>query len=94
MACGAAAFEVNRVTPAGEDVPAGHQITIEFDRDVAPLGAVAATEAQRARLVVQPAPGCEWRWLGLRTLACQLGRSHSSSGCAESWRGVAMVCVW
>lgn len=72
LALPALALEVVRVTPEGDEVPAGHQIVLEFDEDASPLGAMQASDEQLAHLRVEPALDCQWRWLDLRTLACQL----------------------
>ena len=60
---------VLRVTPAGEDVPPGRQIVIQFDRAVVPLGRM-----QRDSVPVRVEPGlpCQWRWLDQSALACEL----------------------
>ena len=72
LALPALALEVVRVTPEGVEVPAGHQIVLEFDEDASPLGAMQASAEQLAHVRVEPALDCQWRWLDLRTLACQL----------------------
>lgn len=66
------AVRILRVTPTGEDVPAGRQIVIQFNRPMVPVGRMARNASELA-LSIQPEPGCEWRWLNTSALACQLG---------------------
>ncbi len=65
-------LELVRVTPSGEDVASERQIVFEFNRPVVPLGRM---ERRREEIPISIEPGvrCEWRWLNLKTLACQLG---------------------
>ncbi len=62
---------VERITPAGQDVPAGRQIVIEFNRPMVPLGRMERRPEELA-VSVSPALSCQWRWLNTRALACQL----------------------
>lgn len=66
-------LELRRITPAGNDVDAGQQITLSFDRDVVPLGRMERT-ADEIPVTITPAVPCEWRWLDPKVLACQLPR--------------------
>lgn len=74
--CGAEELRILRMTPAGEDVPAGRQIVFQFDRPVVPLGRMERS-AEEIPIDVAPEPGCEWRWLNTSALACQLSETDS-----------------
>jgi uncharacterized protein YfaS (alpha-2-macroglobulin family) len=63
--------KVIRVTPTGQDVPAGRQIVVTFDRPMKPLGAMAVT-AEHAPVSITPAVSCSWHWLDPRSVACEL----------------------
>lgn len=60
-----------RVTPEGQDVEAGNQILLSFDRAVVPLGRMDR-RADEVPVTIEPAAACEWRWLDPQALACQL----------------------
>lgn len=64
-------LEILRVTPSGEDVPAGREIVIQFDRDVVPLGRMER-EAKEIPVTITPPLACQWRWLERSALACLL----------------------
>lgn len=71
---GTAAFkdlQVIKITPDGEDVPAGKQIVIQFDRPVVPIGKMERPSAE-IPVIITPAIACEWRWLNTSALACNL----------------------
>ena len=65
------ALHITRITPSGEDVPAGRQIVFQFDRPVAPIG-VMGRKASEIPIAITPSLDCQWRWLDSQTLACQL----------------------
>lgn len=67
----APAPEIIRITPKGEDVPAGNQIIIEFNQPMVPLGRMDRS-ADQIPVDIQPACDCQWRWINTATLACQL----------------------
>lgn len=69
-------LEILRVTPQGEDVIAGTQIAIEFNRPVVPVGRMDRT-AEEVGVTVTPALQCAWRWVNTSTLACNLDGGHS-----------------
>lgn len=71
---GAAAtpLEITRITPEGQDVPAGRQIAITFNRPVVPIGRMERT-ADEIPVTITPALDCEWRWINTTTLSCNLG---------------------
>jgi alpha-2-macroglobulin len=64
-------LEITRITPEGEDVPAGRQIVITFNRAVVPLGRMERS-ADEIPVTITPALECEWRWINSSSLACQL----------------------
>ena len=64
-------LSIARITPTGEDMPAGRQLVIEFDRAVVPLGRMERN-ADEVPITLSPDLNCEWRWLNERALACQL----------------------
>ncbi len=64
-------LKVLRVTPKGNDVPAGRQIVFQFDRPVVPIGKMAR-DSKEIPVTITPALACEWRWLNTSALACQL----------------------
>ncbi len=64
-------LEILRITPQGEDVPAGNQIVIQFDRPVVSVGRMDRTAAELG-ITTEPALNCQWRWINTATLACNL----------------------
>ncbi|MCE5241609.1 MAG: hypothetical protein LLF99_00290, partial [Desulfobacteraceae bacterium] len=68
---GTGPLKLVRVTPSGEDVPAGKQIVFEFDRPVVPLGRMERSESE-VPVQFEPKIACEWRWLNPSTLSCRL----------------------
>src|SRR5262245_24040190 len=76
-----------RVTPAGDDVPLGTQIILEFNRPVVPLGRMER-QAEEIPVTITPPLPCAWRWLNTTTLACELGER---SPMARSTRYTVMV---
>ena len=64
-------LRILRITPAGEEVPVGRQIVIEFNRAVVPLGRMERTAAE-IPVTIEPQLNCRWRWLNPSTLACNL----------------------
>lgn len=64
-------LEIIRVTPDGEDVPAGKQIVIQFNRPVVPIGKMER-ESSEIPIITTPAIPCEWRWINTSALACNL----------------------
>ena len=67
-------LRITQVTPSGVDVPAGHQIVIEFDQPVVPLGRMER-RSDELPIRIEPALNCKWRWLNPRALACNLDES-------------------
>ena len=64
-------LEITRVTPKGEDVPAGRQIVFQFNQPVVPLGKMERDSAE-IPILITPMLNCEWRWLNTSALACEL----------------------
>ena len=64
-------LQVIKITPDGEDVPAGKQIVIQFDRPVVPIGKMERPSSE-IPVIITPAIACEWRWLNTSALACNL----------------------
>ena len=64
-------LQIIRVTPDGEDVPAGNQLVIQFNRPVVPVGKMERSAAE-IPVIISPAVPCEWRWINNSALACNL----------------------
>jgi len=62
---------LTRITPKGDDVPAGRQIVFQFDRKVVPVGRMDRKQSE-IPVTIKPELKCEWRWLNTSALACQL----------------------
>lgn len=62
---------LTRITPQGDDVPAGRQIVFQFDRNVVPVGRMDR-DSRDIPIDITPSLNCEWRWLNTSALACQL----------------------
>ncbi len=69
-------LNILRVTPKGNDVPAGRQIVIQFNRAVVPLGRMER-RADELPISVVPKLNCQWRWINTSALACQLGEKDA-----------------
>jgi hypothetical protein len=65
-----------RITPEGNDVPAGRQIVFQFDRPVVPIGRMER-DAAEIPIDVSPEVRCQWRWINSRALACQLDKANA-----------------
>lgn len=65
-------LEIVRVTPDGLDVPTdSRQIVFEFSRPVVPIGRMERS-SEEIPISTSPSVPCEWRWLNVKSLACQL----------------------
>ncbi|OOZ35818.1 hypothetical protein BOW52_11140, partial [Solemya elarraichensis gill symbiont] len=64
-------LQLTRVTPGGEDVPAGNQVVFQFNRPVVPVGRMER-DASEIPVDITPALKCHWRWMNTSALACQL----------------------
>jgi len=71
-----APLRIDRITPEGEDVPAGRQVVIQFNRAVVPVGRMER-RPNEVPVRISPALKCEWRWLNTSALACQLGEKDA-----------------
>ncbi|MGH8311650.1 MAG: Ig-like domain-containing protein [Gammaproteobacteria bacterium] len=70
------ALQLLSITPAGNDVPPGQEIVLQFDRPMVALGNMARS-AKTIPVHITPALSCEWRWLNSDELACRLpGQQH------------------
>lgn len=69
-------LRILRITPAGEDVPPGRQIAIQFDRPVVPLGRMERS-GEELPITIEPQLNCQWRWLNGTTLACNLNQEDA-----------------
>lgn len=71
-------LRILKVTPSGEDVPAGRQIVITFNRPVVPIGKM---ERKKEELPITIAPdlSCQWRWINTSSLACELDEKTTLS---------------
>lgn len=75
-ATAATARQLLRMTPEGDDVPAGRQVVFQFDRPMAPVGRMER-RADEVPIRFQPALTCTWRWLNTTSLACQLDEQRA-----------------
>lgn len=62
-------LRITEITPAGQNVPPGHQITIKFDQEVVAFGQSEIGEIEDSISIV-PAIDCFWQWVNLYTLVC------------------------
>lgn len=69
-------LEIARMTPSGDDVPAGREVVFQFNRDVVPLGRMER-RADEVPVTFDPPLSCQWRWLNRSALACQLGEKDA-----------------
>jgi len=69
-------LRILRITPQGEDVPAGRQIVIEFNRPVVPVGRMDRSKEQ-IPATITPLLNCHWRWLNTSALACNLDEENA-----------------
>lgn len=69
-------LKIVAITPSGEDVPAGRQITFQFNRPVVPLGRMDR-DASEIPIVITPEVKGQWRWLNRATLALLLDDSSA-----------------
>jgi len=64
-------LEVRAVYPSGSEVRSTNQITVEFNQNVVALGASMFIE-DAIPIEIEPALECEWNWVKLDTLKCDL----------------------
>ncbi|MCO6430864.1 MAG: large extracellular alpha-helical protein [Deltaproteobacteria bacterium] len=73
---GEAAPALIRVTPSGEDVPAGREIVLQFNKAMVPIGRMER-KAEELPIEITPNLECQWRWLNTTTLSCQLAEKDA-----------------
>lgn len=71
-----APLQILSINPSGEDIPAGRQIVVHFNRPVVPVGRMERSPAE-IPIRIAPSLACEWRWLNTSDLACQLGENNA-----------------
>jgi uncharacterized protein YfaS (alpha-2-macroglobulin family) len=71
-------LQINRITPSGQDVPAGRQIVISFNRPVVPIGRMDR-KSEEIPIEIAPKLNCQWRWINSSALACQLDDENKLS---------------
>ncbi len=64
-------LEIISITPTGEDVPAGRQITFKFNRPVVPVSRMEP-DASEIPIEIKPEVKGQWRWLDTSTLSLML----------------------
>ena len=67
-------LEISQVTPSGEDMAAGTEIVIQFNRPVVPVGRMERTAAEIPVDII-PKLDCQWRWITTSALACILDQN-------------------
>ena len=75
-------LRIVRITPAGEEVPPGRQVVIQFDRQVVPLGRMER-KSEELPIAIEPQLNCRWRWLNGTTLACNLNEEDALQPATE-----------
>jgi hypothetical protein len=70
------AIRVIGITPSGDDVPAGQEIVIHFNRPIVPVGRMERSAAE-VPVGIEPPLACGWRWLNTASLACQLSEKEA-----------------
>ncbi len=69
-----AELKVVRITPQGNDVPAGNrQIVFKFNQPVVAIGDMQR-QASQIPVTITPQVNCQWMWLDTSSLSCQLNR--------------------
>lgn len=69
-------LRITRITPSGEDVMAGRQLVVTFNRPVVPVGKMER-DSSDIPIDISPALNCQWRWLNTNSLACQLDQENA-----------------
>lgn len=65
------ALKIRNVYPVGEEVATNNRIYVEFNQNVLTLDA-STLEDDGVPIVIEPAVDCEWSWVELDTLMCEL----------------------
>ena len=64
-------LKVRAIYPSGEEVATSDRITIEFNQNIVALGASMFID-DVVPVDIEPAVECEWNWVKLNTLQCEL----------------------
>ena len=64
-------LKIRAIYPSGEEVAASDRITIEFNQNIVALGASMFVD-DVVPIDIEPAVDCEWNWVKLNTLQCEL----------------------
>ena len=64
-------LKIRAIYPSGEEVAASDRITIEFNQNVVALGTSMFVD-DVVPIDIEPAVDCEWNWVKLNTLQCEL----------------------
>ena len=72
-------LKVRAIYPAGEEVATSDRITIEFNQNMVSLGASMFVE-DVVLIDIEPAVECEWNWVKLNTLQCELPVDNDLKG--------------
>ncbi|MXZ44016.1 MAG: hypothetical protein F4Z01_03435 [Gammaproteobacteria bacterium] len=64
-------LKIRAIYPSGEEVSASDRITIEFNQNIVALGASMFVD-DVVPIDIEPAVDCEWNWVKLNTLQCEL----------------------
>ena len=65
-------LKVRAIYPAGEEVERSKRITIEFNQNIVALGVTSILDDEIIPVDIEPAVECEWNWVNLNTLHCEL----------------------
>lgn len=75
-------LKVQAIFPEGEEVSPYHRITIEFNQNVVALG-ISMFIDDEVPIDIEPALDCEWNWVSLDTLKCELPGDTDLNGSTE-----------
>ena len=64
-------LKVRSIYPVGEEIATTDRITIEFNQNIVSLGGSMFVEDE-VPIDIEPAVECEWNWVKLNTLQCEL----------------------
>ena len=65
-------LKVRAIYPVGEEVETSERITIEFNQNIVALGGTSIFDDEIVPVDIVPAVECEWNWVKLNTLQCEL----------------------
>ncbi len=75
-------LKVRAIYPEGEEVSPYHRITIEFNQNIVALGTSMFVDDE-VPIDIEPALDCEWNWVSLDTLKCELPGDTDLNGSTE-----------